>query len=492
MQAETNNNNFEKEIRSALEKWEIPGFAIAIVKDGKIVLSKGCGVCKLGEINPIDELTLFSIGSLTKSFTSQALSILVKQGKIHWDDPVIKYIPNFYLFNSYVTQEITIRDLLSHRSGLAAHEGDLLWFKTNYDRQEILRRIRFLKSKEGFRAKYAYQNVLYLVAAEIIQSITGESWDEFLKKNLFSPLEMRSTIPSLPSSVGQTNIASPHAKLDGQLRSIDWISVDNIAPAASIVSNLSDMIQWMKFILESEKSENESFTFDQEILKPQIMIDPDPFLMQFFPDSHFLSYGLGLVLHDYHGLKIIQHDGIINGMTNLMVIVPEEKLGILILTNVRDSFLPYLLSYKLVDHYLKINTRDWDKHFADVSKQLEEDNTNHEKEIQREHVLNTNPSFSLDQYTGSFTNNLLGAITISLNKGELEARLIAEKGKLVHWHYDTFRFFPDDPQLLKPLITFSINSQGEIEALKISDITDECFYKIQQTSKRQAKPSLIE
>jgi len=472
--------DFVKRIEKSLVKWSTPGMAIAIIKDDKIVLQKGYGTRKIDENLPVNESTLFSAGSLTKAFTATALAMLVDEGKIRWDDPVVKYIPSFYLFDPYIAQQVSIRDLITHRTGLGGHEGDLLWFKTAYDRKEIIRRIRFLKPSTGFRTTFAYQNVLYLVAAEIIEIVSGKTWDAFLQDRIFLPLGMRSTIPSLPNPQDQKNLAYPHAEINGKTKNVAWMSVDNIAPAGSIVSNVSDMIHWVNFILQCNVHRSKQLiTADacKEILSAQIPINHDPILSQLFPDPHFLSYGLGWFLYDYHGRKVVQHLGIINNMSSLISIIPEEHLGIIIFSNLQNNLLPHVISYEIIDEYLGVSGNDWDSRMLKVITQIHEDESTKERKLQEEHILNTKPTLSLGKYAGIYHDDLYGDIIIHHEQNRLSAQLLAVKGDLEHWHYDTFRFIPSDPQLIKPLVTFSINAKGKVNSLQISDITNELFYR---------------
>src|SRR6185503_17625757 len=207
-----------------LKEFEVPGLAVAIVKDGKVVLAKGYGVRKLGEAAPVDENTLFGIASNTKAFTAAALAILVDEGKLSWDDPVTKHLPNFQMYDPYVTREMTIRDLLTHRSGLGLGSGDLMfWPGTTFTRDEIVQRVRFLKPASSFRSRYAYDNVLYLVAGQIIPAVTGESWDDFVAKRIFGKLGMSESNLSAKAIKPGMNVVSPHTKIDGKLTAIPFV-----------------------------------------------------------------------------------------------------------------------------------------------------------------------------------------------------------------------------------------------------------------------------
>ncbi|MFY9574419.1 MAG: serine hydrolase domain-containing protein, partial [Blastocatellia bacterium] len=229
-----------------LKEFEVPGLGIAIVKDGKVLLAKGYGVRKLGEQAPVDENTLFGIASNTKAFTSAALAMLVDEGKIRWDDPVVKHLSGFQLYDPYVTREMTIRDLLTHRSGLGLGAGDLLWWPpTDYSREEIIRRFRFVKPATSFRSRYAYDNVLYMVAGQLVAAVTGKSWDDVIKERIFVPLGMTASSTAIAELLSSGNAAAPHAKFEGRVQSVAPQPLDNVGPAGSINSSVAEMAKWL-------------------------------------------------------------------------------------------------------------------------------------------------------------------------------------------------------------------------------------------------------
>lgn len=234
-------------ITEAMRSWEVPGLAIAIVKDDRVLLAKGYGVRKLGDPAPVNEHTLFAIGSASKAFTAASIAMLVDEGKLKWDDPVTNYLPGFQLFDPYATRELTVRDLLCHRSGL--ERADLLWYGSAFGREEILRRIRYLKPSWSFRSRFGYQNIMFLAAGQIIPAITGKSWDDFVKERLFAPLGMSSSNTSVRDLARSDNSATPHAKIEGKVEPIAWRNIDNVAPAGSINSSAADMAQWIRLNL---------------------------------------------------------------------------------------------------------------------------------------------------------------------------------------------------------------------------------------------------
>lgn len=316
-------NGFDDYVQKAMKEWEVPGVAIAIVKGDQIVLAKGYGVRKIGEPAVVDEHTLFAIGSSSKAFTAASVAILVDQGKLKWDDPVTKYLPGFEMYDPYVTRELTVRDLLTHRSGL--QRGDFLWYGSELDRDEIVRRARFIKPSWSLRSTFGYQNIMYLTAGQLVARVSGKTWDEFIQQRIFAPLSMTSSNTSISAFKTADNIASPHAKVDEKVNAIPWRNIDNIAPAGSINSNVLDMAQWVRLQLNQGAIKNErvfSAAAAKEMHASQTIIRFEPPYAMWYPDAHFLNYGMGWFLSDYRGRKVVEHGGAIDGMRAEVAVIP--------------------------------------------------------------------------------------------------------------------------------------------------------------------------
>src|SRR6266487_1201803 len=342
-------------VAKALTAFDTPGAAVAVVKDGRVVLAKGYGHRRLGEPAPVDAHTLFQIASNTKAFTTAALALLVEEGKLSWDDPVTKFLPGFQLYDPYVTRELTVRDLVTHRSGLGLGAGDLLWFHSSYNRGEIAYRIRFARPVSSFRSAYAYDNVLYIVAGEIVPAVAAQSWDDFVRNRIFTPLGMSESGTATAFFTSSRNAAAPHAVEDGKLQVVPLDSVDNISPAGGIASNVTDLARWLVCRLDSGRySGGRLFSERQarEMWSGQTILpipDPPPPLAALQPT--FAEYALGWRLRDYQGRKIVSHTGGLAGMSSQITLVPAEKLGIVILTN-SESDLMAALTYRLLDDFL--------------------------------------------------------------------------------------------------------------------------------------------
>lgn len=456
--------------------WKVPGFAIAIVKDDKVVFAKGYGVRELGKPAPVDADTLFAIASNTKAFTAAALAILVDEGKIKWDDPVTKYLPFFQLYDSYVTRELTIRDLLSHRSGLATFGGDLLWYETTYSREEILRRIRFLKPTSSFRSRYGYQNIMFLAAGEIVPVVTGKSWDDFVRERFFLPLGMRRTTTKFKELQGAENIAIPHNEVDDKIRVIRYDNVDNSGGAAAINSSVADMAQWVRLQLGRGNFEGKRFfsaATSREMWTPHTIVGGvSEQAEKFNPTRHFNLYGLGWSLGDYHGRKVVSHGGGLDGMISQVAMLPEENLGVVVLTN-SETPLANILVNKIFDVFLGVEPRDWNADYLARARQSEETARAAAKKVEDSRVQNTKPSLPLSAYAGTYSGAMYGPARVTEENGRLVLRLVAAPnfvGDLEHWHFDTFRIkwresivypFP------KGFVTFVINPQGAVDEMRV-------------------------
>src|SRR6266496_4803453 len=386
-------------------EWKVPGFAIAIVKDDKVVFAKGYGVRQQGKLEPVDKDTLFAIASNSKAFTSAALATLVDEGKLKWDDPVTKYLPWFQLYDPWVTREMTVRDLLCHRSGLGTFGGDLLWYESAYSRDEIIRRIRFFKPSSSFRSRYGYQNIMFLTAGQIIPVITAKSWDDYVQEKFFVPLGMTRTTTSYKQLLVTPNIATPHNEFQGEIRVIHYDNVENAGGAAAINSSVADMAQWLRLQLGRGTYESKKiFTAERsrEMWTPNTIVGGvSEQGEKFNPTTHFNLYGLGWALSDYQGRKLVSHGGGLDGMISRVAMMPEENLGVVILTN-SESPLPTILSNKIFDVFLGVPKRDWSAEFMARSKQGEEVVRAADKRIVEARVPNTKASLPLAAYAGKY------------------------------------------------------------------------------------------
>ncbi|MFA8450352.1 MAG: serine hydrolase [Bacteroidales bacterium] len=455
----------DKYYAKSLKDWKVPGMAVAIVHDNKIIFEKGYGVKNINTEEKVDENTLFQIASNTKSFTTAALSILVSENKIKWDDPIQKYIPWFQLYNTYVSGNISIRDALSHRSGLVTFSGDLIWYGSKYNRKEVIRRARFLQPKFPFRTRFGYSNILYLTAGEIIPEVTGISWDEYIKTKIFAPLEMSRSITSEKDLLNKENVATPHHMIEGKPVVTHYINWDNIAPAGSIISSVHDISNWLIMHLNKGKYKGKEILKAEQIYEMQSPNTPiylSEKSSKMFPSQHFKAYALGWQVFDYEGKKIVTHNGGADGMISQTVLIPELKIGFVILTNA-SSGLYYPNLYKTLDVILdKKNAPDWSKLILESKKA--------KSKLLTQKVDQEKLPMCLEQkdYIGVYGGDIYGNAKVSFikkgNQNELYLELLPTpmfKGILKHISLNTFEIkFPEAPGLPSGTVNFLVNEKG--------------------------------
>jgi CubicO group peptidase (beta-lactamase class C family) len=475
--------NLDADVKLALKTFDVPGIAIAIVKDGKVVATKGYGVRKLGDPAPVDGKTLFEVASNSKGFTAAALAMLVDEGKLKWDDPVTMHLPGFQMHDSYVTGAMTIRDLLTHRSGLGLGAGDLLWWpSTEFSTDEIINKLRYIKPATSFRSSYAYDNLLYIVAGKIIAEKDGKTWGQAIQDRILAPLGMNGTKTSVPEMLATSDYAAPHSKIDGKAAVVKPMPVPNAVGAVGINTSAEDIARWMTVLLdEGKKADGTQLISAKQMGElwsqqtPMRIREPKPPLAATKPN--FASYGLGFSLRDYKGRKIAMHGGALQGFYSTVLMVPEEKLGIAILTNAENSPAMAALYWRILDHYLKVPASDWIKLYADQQE------ASHQEELERQAKATTaraaesQPSLPLAAYDGEYEDAWYGLATIGEEHGKRIMRFARTPdltGELEHFQHDTFivrwkeRNFNADAY-----VTFSLNPDGSIDRMKMAPISTE-------------------
>ena len=466
--------DFDAYVAKAMKDWQVPGMAIAVVRNDSIVFAKGYGVRKLGDPTPIDPQTIFAIGSASKAFTAAAVAMLVDDGKMKWDDPVTAYLPGFQLYDTYATRELTVRDALSHRSGLG--RGDLMWYASAYDRADILRRVRYLKPSWSFRSNFGYQNIMYLAAGQAAAAAAGRDWDTLIQERIFTPLGMRSSYTSVRPLGTLPNVAQPYALLGGVVTHVPYANIDNIAPAGSINSNVLDVAQWVRLQLGrgtfAGKQLISSGTFAQ-MHTPHTIIRNEPPWCFYFPEAHLQAYGLGWFLMDYKGRLAVHHGGNIDGMSSLVALLPEEKLGVVVLTSMNGSLLPSVMVHRVFDDQLKLPPTDYSGEMRVKADALEKQGRAALAKLEAARVPNTRPTLSLDKYAGIYTDSLYGDVTVRETNGKLAVSYGGESdGELEHWHYDTFRAVWRNRLLGKSMVTFVIDGTAKVGEMKIENLAD--------------------
>ena len=469
--------HFDADVRRALGVFQVPGAAIAIVKDGRVVLAKGYGVRRLGEPAPVDAHTLFQIASNTKAFTTACLALLADSGVLSWDDPVTRFLPDFQLADPWVTREFTIRDLITHRSGLGLGAGDLLWLHSDYGRGEIIRRMRSARPATSFRSAYSYDNVLYAAAGEVAATAAHESWDALVRERILTPLGMNETRTGLADLRSGDVLATPHAVIDQKLQVVPLDSVDNLGPAAGLISNVTDIAKWMMAQLDSGSAGGTrlwSPRQTREMWSSQTIMpitDPKPPLATLRPN--FAAYALGWRVRDYRGHKLVSHTGGLAGMTSRTTLVPDQRLGIVVLTN-GESDMIEALTYEVLDQAFGAPPSDWIAAFRANSdlEQAEADSTLKAQRLARDST--SHPSLPLAKYAGRYRDAMYGDATIALENNALVLRFThspAFVGDLDHWQYDTFRTHWRTPNIPDAFVTFALNPDGSIAQFTMAAIS---------------------
>ncbi|HET7273607.1 MAG TPA: serine hydrolase, partial [Longimicrobiaceae bacterium] len=418
---------------------------------------------ELGEEGAVDQHTMFSSASTTKAFTTAALGMLVDEGKLEWDDRVIDVLPGFRLYDPYVTREVTVRDLVTHRTGQAG--GGALWYGSENAREDVVELLRYQEPASSFRSEYAYNNNMFAVAGEVLEAVSGESWADFVRERILEPLDMDRTIMLISELPSYDNVAQPHDVIDGELQPIRFLDFDNIGPAGSMMSNVEDMTHWLSFHLAGGVVNGERLLSEEvheELFTPQTIVPAE----SFYPaaelaGTNFRAYGLGWFLQDYRGHKLVMHTGSIDGMTALTAMLPEKDVGMIVFINRDHSELRHALMYRVMDAYIGGPPRDWS---AEVHALFPEDNSDGGREDDR--VAGTQPSLPLADYAGVYEHQMYGDIEVTQEGGGLVlAREPQWTGPLSHRHYNTFQVDWNDPVFGTDLVTFQLNARGEVASL---------------------------
>ena len=467
---------------TVMSTWKGPGMAIAVVKDGKTVFAKGYGVRELGKPDPVDENTVFAIASNSKAFTTAALAILVDDKKLAWDDKVSKYLPDFQMYDPWVTSELTVRDLVTHRVGLDTFSGDLLWYETTYTDDEILRRLRHLKPVSSFRTRYGYQNLMFIAAGKVIQKVSGKPWCDFVKERILAPLGMNRTTCSVRDLPG--NAAFPHNESGGALRVLHRGNVDGSSSAAALNSSVTDLSKWVRTQLAGGSfegkqifSEAQGWQMHQPYLAQQI----SQAASRANPTRHFSGVAMGWFVYDYHGRKIINHSGGLDGMLSYTVLIPEENVGFVVLTNSESPAFQIMMN-KIRDVFVNAPKRDWNEEAKTQVAAMKTRQDEERARVDATRVANTNPSLSLAGYAGTYTSPMYGDVVIAEENGRLAMRFIPSPNfvaDLEHWHYDTFqiRWRPSVAyNFPRGWVTFTIDRNGKADQLKIDQPNNDFWF----------------
>jgi CubicO group peptidase (beta-lactamase class C family) len=449
-------------VENTLKHWRVPGVAIAIVRDGKVIYLKGHGVRSVEDRGQVTPDTLFPIASCTKSFTTAAMALLVDEGKMHWDDPPRKYVPFFHLSDPFADREVTLRDLVTHRTGLRDHK--MLWYRSPWTLEERIHRFAHLPLDEPFRTTFQYQSTMFTVAGLAVAKASGMSWADFVQKRLLDPLDMKHTYFTTTAIAEIADKASPH-RLDreNEPRLMGLYPMETPEPAGSIQSSARDLAKWLLFQLGSRRlisARNLDAMHTSQIVIPLDAADRIQ-----FPETNQMSYGMGWVIQDHFGHRLLQHGGAIDGFRCHFTLVPKARLGIVLLCNLHQTRMNIALSNSLLEMLLGLPPRDWNAIVSAAQRRDEADAEQKESEKQTRRQPDRKPLRELAGYTGTYEHPAYGEVRITLADGRLLWKWERWRAALTHYHYDTFTLPIED--MGKPLVVFTLDAKGAVARMKV-------------------------
>jgi CubicO group peptidase (beta-lactamase class C family) len=487
--------DLDARVEAAMQSHGVPGMAIAIVEDGKVAMTKGYGVRKLGAAERVDADTIFPTGSTGKAITTAALAVLVDDGKLKWDDKVIDHMPWFRMHDAWVTNEMTVRDLLVHRSGLGLGAGDLMFVpSSSRSRADTVRALRYIKPATSFRSGYAYDNLLYAVAGQLIEEVSGQTWEVFVRERVLKPAGMASSVTEQSARFANPNRAWPHGRVGGRVRGMgDQVVLDerktlgdNAAPAGGLSSSANDLAHWMQVQLghgtwtDPSGQQHKVFSEAQskEMWTPAILTPTPSYpgkLAAYSPQ--FSAYALGWSVRDYRGTKILDHGGAIFGVQTYIALVPGRNIGIAMQMNAEDFEVMRGIAAELLDHYLGDGGQDtdWLAAFDEFAKsRIAGGVAALDATEQARAKAGGKPSLPAAQYAGKFSDPWYGPMHITLDKGALRidfTRTPGMTGRLEHWQHDTFRTVWDDASLEPAYVTFGLDAEGKVDRITLKAVS---------------------
>ena len=462
-------------IKDGIEKWQPPGLAVTVVKDGEIIFTKGYGVTNINTQQAVDINTLFGCMSTTKAFVAAGMAMLVDDGKLNWNDKVIDYLPEFQLKDPYLTREINLIDLLTHRTGIG--NTDYLWSQMNIPSDSVLYKMREVDKSYSLRSSFIYQNIFYLAAGEVIEKVSGKSWGEFLKERIYDPLGMTNTHATLESISHVKNKADAHYLIDDKVTEIEQTSADKIGPAGSMWGSISDMGKWIRFLLNEGEVDGTPLiskaNFKQLFATHQIVPTSQFYPTQLVTKPNFRTYGLGWFQHDYQGKMVQFHTGSLAGMVAIAGMIPEEEVGVYVMGNLDHVELRHAIMYAVFDLFTAGKlSRNWSEELYPI---YHPDN-NARPELKP--TPNTTSAVEENALLGTYTNKQYGWVKVSKENGVLKFNLNdMVKGTIKHWHYNTYQVIFDKKYWGEMLVNVNLDVLGKLSHI---DIGGDDFYRVKE------------
>jgi CubicO group peptidase (beta-lactamase class C family) len=455
-------------VERALRLWHVPGVAVAVVREGKVIYLAGHGVREIGRKEAITPDTLFPIASCTKGFTTTALAILQDEGKLHWDDHVREHVPFFRLGDPLADREVRLRDLVCHRTGLAGH--DLLWYRSPWTQEEIIRRAGLLPLDKPFRTAFQYQSIMFTATGFAVARASGMSWADFVRQRLFEPLDMKSSLCSSRDILPDADRASPHRLGGGEEPySIPAYPLDVPDSAGSIQSTARDLARWLVFQMGDGTAGGRRIVSAKGLAQlhtPQISLRMDRMDEVMFPETHLMSYGMGWVIQDHRGWLLWQHAGAIDGFRVHFTLVPRAKLGLVLLNNLYQTRMNIALSNTLLDLLLDLPPHDWHERILAAGRREREEANALERERLGQRFGNSEPSLPQAAYVGEYEHPAYGTVRVTLDGDTLRWRWNRFRARLGHYHFDTF--YLDTEELPGTRVSFVLDGKGKVERMKVT------------------------
>ena len=466
-------SKIDKYIEEAVSDWGVPGMSVAVVKDGETVFSKGYGLMKVGKPAKTDANSLYAIASNSKAFTSFVIAQLVEEGKLSWNDKVKDYLPYFELYDPWVSNNVTIKDLLCHRIGLGTFSGDIMWYKSDLNSEEIIRRLKYIEPEFEFRDGFGYSNVMYITAGELIKKVTGKTWGQNVQERILDPLGMNRTVFSLKKLDEVGNYATPHAFEDEKNVPIPYTDWEEVGALGGLISSVNDMAKWIIFMM------NTSFGGKNELWKMQNNYTVNRIETNDF-NAHFSGYGLGWGLGDYYGRLRVSHTGGYDGMISAVTMIPDEKLGVVVLSNGMNP--PTMaVTYYALNAFMGEEERDWS---AELLKKKEERKTKDTRVEDRiaSRVEGTKPSLDLEKYAGTYFADIYGNIDVKLEDGTLHLYFEHSPelaATLEHWHYDVWKLDWDNTHAWFDFgtVKFNMDNNLNVTGIEFDVPNDDIFFE---------------
>ena len=458
---------FDKLSNDTMSTWRLPGMAVAIVQNDRVIYLKAFGVKEFGKTDPVTADTLFEIGSTTKAFTTTAMAMLVDEKKIDWDDPVRQHIDYFHLSDPCADSLVMLRDIVSHRTGLSRH--DELWDNSPWTRDEILHRVASIKLNKPIRSAYQYNNIMFMAAGDVVASASKMTWDDFVRARIFQPLGMthtRSLYSDWPASDHATGHRFSHDTIAIQPMSDDT----NIGPAGAIKSSARDMAQWLRFQLADGVIDGKRLVSEDalnETKAPQMPLRIDKQSRETNPFTHVQSYAMGWNVQDYRGELLVSHGGALNGFRTQVALLPDRHAGLVVMTNMGRGFGIIALRNSILDALLQASpSRDWNTVYLAVEKRADESEEKAKKERETKRVANTKPSHDLASYAGTYHDEAYGDAIVTLDNGALMLRWSRISVPLTHYHFDTFSAISEEDGVDEQ-VQFQLGTDGNVKSMAV-------------------------